>query len=120
MHTAQGGQQARSLSSETGSLVRIDLTTYKGLASAQSNLGVKYANGEGVPQDDAEAVRWYRVAAAQGHASAECNFGIRYANGEGVPQDHAEAVRWFRLALEDCPVFVYIYGLPVELWAQAS
>ena len=28
MHTAQGGQQARSLSYETGSLVRIDLTTY--------------------------------------------------------------------------------------------
>ena len=75
--------------------------------------------GDGI-RDDAEAVRWYRVAAAQGHASAQCNFGIRYANGEGVPQDHAEAVRWFRLALEDCPVFVYIYGLPVELWAQAS
>ena len=28
MHTAQGGEQARSLSYETGSLVRIDLTTY--------------------------------------------------------------------------------------------
>ena len=26
---------------------------------AKYNLGVMYANGEGVPEDDAEAVRWY-------------------------------------------------------------
>ena len=25
-----------------------------------------YANGEGVPEDDAEAVRWYRLAAEDG------------------------------------------------------
>ncbi len=79
-----------------------------------------YNSGRGVPQDDAEAVRWYRLAAEQGLALAQYSLGVRYASGQGVPQDHAEAVRWFRLALEDCPVFVYIYGLPVELWAQAS
>ena len=39
-----------------------------GDAEAQNNLGVMYANGEGVPQDDAEAVRWYGLAAEQGHA----------------------------------------------------
>jgi len=27
-----------------------------------------YAEGRGVPQDDAEAVRWYGLAAEQGHA----------------------------------------------------
>jgi TPR repeat protein len=31
-------------------------------------LGVLYAHGRGVPQDDAEALRWYRLAAAQGLA----------------------------------------------------
>ncbi len=29
-----------------------------------------YANGQGVPQDYAEAARWYRMAAEQGDASA--------------------------------------------------
>ena len=29
-------------------------------------LGVRYATGQGVPQDDAEAVRWYRLSADQG------------------------------------------------------
>ena len=56
--------------------------------------------GEGIPQDDAEAVRWYRLAAEQGHASAQYNLGLMYDNGEGIPQDDAEAVRWYRLAAE--------------------
>ena len=40
------------------------------------NLGLKYANGEGVVEDDAEAVRWYRLAADQGHAGAQVNLGL--------------------------------------------
>ena len=59
-----------------------------------------YANGEGVPEDDAEAVRWYRLAADQGHADAQYNLGWMYANGEGVVEDDAEAVRWYRLAAD--------------------
>ena len=35
----------------------------QGDASAQSNLGLMYARGDGVPENDAEAVRWYRLAA---------------------------------------------------------
>ena len=52
------------------------------------------------PEDDAEAVRWYRMAAEQGHASAQLNLGYMYANGEGVLKDDAAAVRWFRMAAE--------------------
>ena len=44
----------------------------QGDASAQFNLGVRYADGEGVPQDDAEAVRWYRLAAAR-HCQVEAS-----------------------------------------------
>ena len=32
-----------------------------------------YFNGQGVPQDDAEAVRWWRLAADQGIAQAQSN-----------------------------------------------
>ena len=51
-----------------------------------------------MPQDNAEAVRWYRLAAGQGDASAQSNLGFMYQEGRGVPQDNAEAVRWYRLA----------------------
>jgi TPR repeat protein len=70
----------------------------QGDASAQFNLGSRYDNGLGVPQDDAEAVRWYRLSAEQGVARAQVNLGVMYGNGEGVPQDDVEAHMWFNLA----------------------
>ncbi len=72
----------------------------QGDADAQFNLGVMSADGRGVPQDDAEAVRWLRLAAEQGDADAQVNLGVMSAEGRGVPQNDAEAVRWYRLATE--------------------
>ena len=39
-----------------------------GNANAQGTLGAAYAMGKSVPQDDVEAVKWYRKAAEQGYA----------------------------------------------------
>ena len=72
----------------------------QGAANAQNDLGVMYYNGEGVPQDYVEAVRWYRLAADQGFAVAQLNLGVMYDRGRGVPQDYVEAVRWYRLAVD--------------------
>ncbi len=44
--------------------------------TAQFNLGVMYTNGRGVPQDYAEAMKWYRKAAAQGGVSATYHISI--------------------------------------------
>ena len=41
-----------------------------------------YGNGKGVPQDYAEAVKWYRKAAEQGDALAQVNMGIVYHKGQ--------------------------------------
>ncbi len=70
----------------------------KGDANAQFVLGLKYDTGKGVPQDSAEAAKWYRKAAEQGHAEAQFNLGILYDEGRGVRQDYAEAVKWYRKA----------------------
>lgn len=59
-----------------------------------------YANGFGVPMDDAQALKWYGLAADQGHPEAQFNLGVMYANGWGVPVDDAAAVRYYRLAAE--------------------
>ena len=37
-----------------------------------------YAERPGVPQDYAEAVKWYRLAADQGDAAAQNNLGFMY------------------------------------------
>jgi TPR repeat protein len=76
------------------------LAADQGNAEGQTNLGYSYANGWGVPQDYAEALKWYRLAADQGNAGAQTNLGYSYANGQGVSQDYAEALKWFRLAAD--------------------
>jgi len=53
-----------------------------------------YDNGQGVPQDYAEAVKWYRLAADQGNANAQSNLGFMYGKGLGVLQDNVMAHMW--------------------------
>ena len=66
-----------------------------GDTEAQYNLGLRYATGKGVQQDDAEAVAWYHQAAEQGHAKAQTRLGVMYDTGKGVPHDDAEAAAWY-------------------------
>ena len=70
----------------------------QGDAEAQNKLGAMYANGERVPEDAREAVKWFRKAAEQGFASAQYNLGLMYDNGEGVPEDYVKAYAWINLA----------------------
>ena len=72
----------------------------QGDAKAQANLGYAYFNGQGAPQNDAEAIRWFRSAAELGDAFGEFSLAVMYESGRGVPQDYAEAVRWYRKAAE--------------------
>ena len=58
----------------------------QGCLLAQNHLGALYAYGRGVPQDDAEAVRWYRLAAEQGNADAQNNLGAFYAGGRACSE----------------------------------
>ena len=75
------------------------------------SLGVCYANGTGVSQDYAEAVKWYRKSAEQGMAYAQNDLGVCYADGTGVSQDHVEAVKWYRISAEQgCAVAQFNLG----------
>jgi TPR repeat protein len=69
-----------------------------GDAEAQVILGYMYDTGEGVPQNDTEAVRWYRMAAEQGDAWAQLNLGYMYGTGEGIPKDYVQAYAWSNIA----------------------
>ena len=57
----------------------------QGDGDAQFSLGLKYASGQGVPQNDVTAIKWFRLAAERGHADAQYNLGVMYHNGDGVP-----------------------------------
>ena len=70
----------------------------QGVGFAQYKLGIMYAEGWTVAEDDVEAVRWLRLAAEQGHGLAQYNLGIMYANGEGVAPDPVESYAWYSVA----------------------
>jgi hypothetical protein len=72
----------------------------QGNAVAQYNLGQMYRNGDGVTEDDSQAVYWYKKAAEQGHAKAQYNLGVMYSYGEGVAEDDTQAVYWYKKAAE--------------------
>lgn len=69
-----------------------------GDASAQSRLGKAYQEGDGVPQNNVLAAKWFRKAADQGDPVAENSLGTMYRIGEGVAGDKEDAVRWYKKA----------------------
>ncbi len=75
-----------------------DSRAEKGSAIAAINLAKRYMDGDGVPKDYVEALKWYRKAAEKGHARAMFNLGFLLETGPGVVRNEAEAVKWYRKA----------------------
>ena len=70
----------------------------QGVAEAQTNLGLLYYDGRGVPRDYTQAREWFEKAAPQGDANAQYNLGVMYDFEKGVPQDFEKARRWYEKA----------------------
>ena len=61
-------------------------------------MGLMYKNGEGIPQNDTEAAKWFKIVAEKGNADAQYNMGIMHYFGKGVPQNNVLAYQWFEIA----------------------
>jgi TPR repeat protein len=72
----------------------------QGDVDAQLSVGMMYDFGQGVPQNYAEAIRWYRRSAERGNPAAQNNLGVMHLNGQGVPANSVEAARWIRMAAD--------------------
>ena len=87
----------------------------KGNAAAQTNLGIMYKEGKGVPQSNKTSVKWFTAAAEQGHAKAQYNLGYMYEFGQGITQDLKAARLWYgRAALQNYPRALYAYAVMLE------
>jgi hypothetical protein len=65
---------------------------------AQYEMALRYADGEGVPQNYRDAMAWFSKAAANGNDKAEWKIGLGYIKGIGVPHDERKAAVWFKRA----------------------
>jgi TPR repeat protein len=66
--------------------------------SALTERALAYEHGEGVPKNQAKAIRLYCDAARAGDPEAMFNLGWIYANGRGVARDDAAAATLFAQA----------------------
>ncbi len=67
---------------------------------AETDVGMMYYGGLGVPLDRAEGVKWFMSSAKQGTLGGEVDMGIAYATGEGIGKDRLQAYMWFSLAAD--------------------
>ena len=77
------------------------MSAEQGFSTAQDALGISFQFGNGVPQNYAEAFRWYRLAANQGHTGAQTRLGFMYQSGKSVLQDNVMAHMWFNIGATD-------------------
>jgi putative methionine-R-sulfoxide reductase with GAF domain len=100
--TTPSAEQSKAVSQSPAATPAVagDLQTLaeQGDPAAQFAMGARYATGEGVAQDYAEAVRWFTKAAEQGHVPAQATLGAYYWAGRGVPADLGKAYFWSLLA----------------------
>jgi localization factor PodJL len=61
-------------------------------------LGIAYAQGQGVVQDEAQAAEWFAKASSRGFVDSAFNLAVLYERGHGVAQDPRQALRWYRAA----------------------
>jgi TPR repeat protein len=66
----------------------------QGDPEAQLQLGMRYATGDSVIQNDKEAAKWLELAAKQGGAEAQYQYGLILLQGRGVVQDYQAAFGW--------------------------
>jgi hypothetical protein len=72
-----------------------------GHPGAQYLMALAYEKGLGVAANEAESVRWLKLAAGQGHRNAIGRLGMRYADGQGVARSASEGRKLLQQAADN-------------------
>jgi TPR repeat protein len=70
----------------------LSLAAEKGNSSAMIGIGLLHYRGQGVPENEPEATRWFRMGAMKGNETAMLYLAFQLAG-----KHHVEAMRWFRI-----------------------
>jgi TPR repeat protein len=95
--SAQDGWDAFGRGDYKGALAVWQPLAEKGDVAMQLLVGSIYDYGQGVPQDDAEAVKWYERAANQGSAKGQYQAGAAYARSPQI-KNPVEGYKWLTIA----------------------
>lgn len=97
---------------------------------AQFKIGIAYNDSNNY----SEAMKYYKMAAAQEHPGAMTNIGLFYSQGRGVPQSYEKAAEWYSKAAKNYPDALHNLGVlysrghgvefdpiqAINLWVKAA
>ena len=63
---------------------------------AETIIGLKYLDGQGIAADPVQALKWLQKAADAGQAVAQYRLGTMYERGQGVTANSASAAKWYQ------------------------
>ena len=88
---------------------------------AFKRIATLYDQGQYLPQNPAEAARWWLKAANRGDTDAQVEIGIRMALGQGIPPDPVQGRHWCEQVAkerdprgENCMGYIYRHGSGVK------
>ncbi len=89
----------------------------KGDAKAQAILGLMHKNGDGVPQNSSQAMKFFKSSAEQGNPGAQRSVGVMYYEGwDDVPPNYPKAAEWQLLAaVNNVPEAQHMLGLMLAI-----
>lgn len=70
----------------------------QGNAAAETIIGLRYLDGQGIPADATQALKWLQRAADAGQAVAQYRLGTMYERGQGVTANPILAAKWYLAA----------------------
>jgi TPR repeat protein len=76
-------------------LERLTALANSGNPQAQQDLGLKYAEGNGVLRDPKQAALWLERSASAGMPNAQYHIARMYQKGTGVPSDMNKSYQWY-------------------------
>lgn len=96
--TPAHAQAAQPVAIAAGSVEGLRKLAEQGDATAQFALGTRYATGQDIPQDYAEATHWFTEAAGHGNVLAQSALAVYFWSGRGGTQDPVKAYYWSLIA----------------------
>jgi hypothetical protein len=79
-------------------LVRTSSRAKAGDTAAEYAMGLRFADGAGLPQDYTAAMKWFQKAAESDDPAAQLKLVFGYIQGIGLPRDAHQAVMWLKRA----------------------
>ena len=100
--TSSGASKSMALDMPAATVgpLSLRLAAANGDPSAEFEVGARFAESKGMPQNFKEAAKWYQLSADHGFAQAQYRLGTFYERGLGVKADRARAAAWYQRAAE--------------------